>query len=151
MKVRFVLIEQNFMNVYTKFKLEFYRKIFERFGDREASLSALEVFCVEAIYALGTPSIQEFSNFVGISAPNATYKVNSLIKKGYLYKVQCKDDKRAYRLEVSEKFLEYYGISYDYTKLVVSRMMTRFTKEELQQFDWFLQVICDELMDENEK
>ncbi len=136
------------MNIYTKFKLQFYKKIFVRFESREASLTTVEMFCMEVIYALKRPSIQEFAVFIGLSSPNAAYKVQSLIKKGYIKKVQSERDKREFFLEVTDKFLDYYGITYDFTKEVAKRMKDRFTKEELVQLDYFLNVISNELMPE---
>lgn len=141
-----ILLEVNFLNIYSKFKLEFYKKIFSRFENREATLTAVEIFSVEAIYALDKPTIQTFANFIGISSPNAAYKVNSLIKKGYVKKVQSEIDKREFHLEVSEKFLEYYGLTYDYTKTVVERMKERFTAQEVEQLDRFIDIIVNELM-----
>ncbi|MFI3226277.1 MAG: MarR family transcriptional regulator [Clostridia bacterium] len=141
-----ILLETNFLNIYSKFKLEFYKKIFSRFENREATLTAVEIFCVEAIYALDKPTIQNFANFIGISSPNAAYKVNSLIKKGYVNKVQSEVDKREFHLEVSDKFMDYYGLTYDYTKVVVERMKQRFTPDEIEQLDRFIDIIVNELM-----
>ena len=86
------MLEQAFFNVYTKFKLHFYQEIFRRFQDREASLTTVETFCMETIMALGTPTVNEFATFMRISPPNAAYKVNSLVKKGYIRKVQSRED-----------------------------------------------------------
>ena len=69
------MLDESFDRVYTKFKLHFYRSIFSRFQDREASLTTVETFCVEIINALGHPTVNEFSSFVNISPPNAAYKV----------------------------------------------------------------------------
>lgn len=140
------MLEENFIDVYTKFKLAFYKKIFARFENREATLTAVEIFCVEVIFALKKPTVQTFANFIGISSPNATYKVNNLIKKGYVKKVQSQIDKREYHLEVSEKFLEYNGLTYDYTKIVVERIQNRFTPQEVSQLNNFLKIISEELM-----
>ena len=142
------MLKTEFIDIYTKFKLQFYRKIFTRFENREANLTTVEMFCMEVIYALNKPSIQEFATFIDISSPNAAYKVQSLIKKGYINKIQSDTDKREYYLEVTEKFLDYYGITYNYTQEVVARMEKRFTKEELVQLEHFLGVIRDELMPE---
>lgn len=142
------MLEENFSSVYTKFKLRLYASIFRRFETREASLSAVETFCVEVIYALGRPTIREFAEFAQISAPNAAYKVNSLIKKGYIRKEQNEQDKREFHLEVTEKYLDYYGISYDYIKLVMDRIRDKFSPEQVRQLDEMLQTISDELMPE---
>ena len=47
------MLEQKFEMVYTKFKLHFYQEIFERFQNREASLTTVETFAMETIQALG--------------------------------------------------------------------------------------------------
>ena len=78
------MLDQLFSEVYTKFKLHFYQEIFARFQSREASLTTVETFCMETVLALGRPTINEFAGFMRISSPNAAYKVNSLVKKGYL-------------------------------------------------------------------
>lgn len=80
------MLDRAFDRVYTKFKLHFYRAVFARFQNREASLTTVESFCMEIINALGHPTINEFSSFVNISPPNAAYKINNLIQKGYVTK-----------------------------------------------------------------
>ena len=53
------MLEQAFNEVYTKFKLHFYRSVFGRFQKREASLTTVETFCMEIIMALGKPTVNE--------------------------------------------------------------------------------------------
>lgn len=142
------MLDHHFMEVYTRFKLQFYRKIFSRFNDQDNTLTAIETFCVETIHALGKPTIQEFSTFIQISSPNATYKVNSLIKKGYVTKVQSKEDKREYHLQVTEKFHNYYDFHIDYTKEVIARIRERFPEEDVEKLENMLEVIATELMSE---
>ena len=142
------MFQQSFVNIYTKFKMHFYQKVFERFQDREATLTTVETFCMEMIYALDNPTVAEFANFANISSPNAAYKVNSLVKKGYLRKVQSKDDKREYHLEATEKYINYYNISYGYIQVVMDRIRERFDKEELETLDRVLEIIDKELMPE---
>mgnify|MGYP007050600069 CR=1 FL=1 len=52
------MLEQKFEIVYTKFKLHFYQEIFERFQNREASLTTVETFAMETIQAPGLPNHQ---------------------------------------------------------------------------------------------
>ena len=40
------MLDQTFGQVYTKFKLHFYKQIFSRFEDREATLTTVESFCM---------------------------------------------------------------------------------------------------------
>ena len=141
-------LEQAFNEVYTKFKLHFYQEIFRRFQDREASLTTVETFCMESIMALGSPTVNEFATFMRISPPNAAYKVNSLVKKGYIRKVQSPDDRREYHLEVTQKYLDYYNISAAYTTEVVARVNRRFPPEDCAKLEEMLTIVSRELMPE---
>ena len=142
------MLRNAFNTVYTKFKLHFYKEIFDRFQTREASLTTVETFCMETILALGRPTVNEFASFMNISSPNAAYKVNSLIKKGYINKVQSKEDRREYHLEVTQKYIDYYNISSRYTDLVMDRICKRFTPEECEKLTEMLDIVSHELMPE---
>ena len=142
------MLNQAFFDVYTKFKLHFYQEIFRRFQDREASLTTVETFCMETIMALGSPTVNEFASFMSISAPNAAYKVNSLIKKGYIRKVQSEDDRREYHLQVTRKYIDYYNISSSYMLKVMERVAKRFSSEDCAKLEEFLTVVSEELMPE---
>ena len=43
------MLEQTFNEVYTKFKLHFYRTVFGRFQKREASLTTVETFWIRLL------------------------------------------------------------------------------------------------------
>ncbi|MDY3906152.1 MAG: MarR family transcriptional regulator [Lawsonibacter sp.] len=142
------MLEDSFAEVYTKFKLHFYQEIFSRFQSREATLTAVETFCMEIILALKEPTVNEFASFVHISSPNAAYKVNSLIQKGYVEKIQSPKDRREYHLRPTQKYMDYYNISSNYLQEVMDRIKNRFTPEEASQLDRMLQVVGQELMPE---
>ena len=142
------MLKENCFAVYTKFKLHFYKGIFQRFQNREASLTTVETFCMETIMALGKPTINEFASFMCISPPNAAYKVNSLIKKGYINKTQSENDRREYHLEVTQKYIDYYNISTTYMVAVMNRIAERFSAEDCKKLDEMLSVIHRELMPE---
>lgn len=142
------MLHQAFNEVYTKFKLHFYQEIFRRFQDREASLTTVETFCMESIMALGRPTVNEFATFMCISPPNAAYKVNSLVKKGYIRKIQSPSDRREFHLEVTQKYIDYYNISYSYLSTVIERVRKRFPEEDVDKLEQMLTVISDELMPE---
>lgn len=142
------MLEEVFSEVYNKFKLHFYRKLFERLDDRETSLTTVETFCMETIYAMEEPTVNEFASFLGISTPNAAYKVNSLVKKGYIEKIQSEDDRREYHLRPTKKYVDYYDISNAYRDKVMKRAASRFTKDELNKLEEMLSIISEELMRE---
>lgn len=141
-------LERMFLEVYTKFKLHFYRKIFARFESREASLTAVETFCVEVINALGSPTINEFAKFIGISQANAAYKVQNLIEKGYVEKLRSVVDKREYHLRVTDRFYAYMRLNTDYVGIVISRIRERISEEDVAVFERVLGIISNDLMPE---
>lgn len=137
-----------FENVYNKFKLHFYQETFSRFQNREASLTTVEAFAMEAIYALGSPTVHEFASFMRISSSNAAYKIGSLIRKGYVEKVQSTSDGREYHLRPTQKYIDYYNVSASYVHEVIERIKQRFSPEDLAKLEEMLQVMSEELMPE---
>ena len=142
------MLRDEFSRVYSKFKLHFYQKVFERIEGRETSLTTVETFCMEIIYAANGPTVNEFAKLANLSSPNAAYKVNNLMKKGYLEKIQSTEDKREYHLYVTQKYLDYYNISYQYLNTVLNRLEGRFSQEELEVVKRVLKVMDEELMPE---
>ena len=145
------MLDSSFTRVYDKFKLQFYRKVFELVRERDGSLSAMEAFSLEVIKILDRPTVGQFAEFLNISQSNATYKVNNLIKKGYLERENSTTDRREYHLVLSEKFYSYMGLISSYEEQVVSRIKERFPEEDVAKFDEMLSVIADELMPECSK
>jgi DNA-binding MarR family transcriptional regulator len=142
------MLQNSFSKVYDKFKLQFYRKVFELVRERDGSLSAMEAFSLEVIQMLDSPTVGQFADFLNISQSNATYKVNNLIKKGYIVRENSQLDRREYHLILSEKYYNYMGLLSNYEKVVTERMMQRFSAEDVAKFDEMLRIISDELMPE---
>ena len=142
------MMEENFITVFDKFKFQFFRKIFESVRERDGSLSAMEACSLEIIDLLAAPTIGEFADFLNISQSNATYKVNSLMRKGYLVRQNSETDRREYHLVLSEKYYKYMELLTSYEDTVCSRIQSRFSEDELAVFDRILKTISDELMPE---
>ena len=140
------MLETSFTGVYDKFKLQFYRRVFELVRERDGSLSAMEAFSLEVIKMLDTPTVGQFADFLNISQSNATYKVNNLIRKGYLERQNSHLDRREYHLVLSEKYYKYIDLLSSYEQTVISRIKERFPAEDVARFDEMLCVISDELM-----
>jgi DNA-binding MarR family transcriptional regulator len=134
--------------VYGKFRVHYYRDVFNRIQSRELSLTTVEAYCVEIIHSLGCPTINEFASFIGISSPNATYKVNSLIKKGYVKKVQSETDKREFHLQVTDRYFKYWNLSEKYFDIVEKRIKDSLSEEEYEFFNRIMKKVSDDLMPE---
>ena len=83
-----------------------------------------------------------------ISTPNAAYKIGSLVRKGYVEKIQSTTDRREYHLRPTQKYIDYYNISYSYLSTVVQRVNKRFPKEDVKKLEQMLTIISNELMPE---
>ena len=142
------MLEKHFSEVYDKFKLQFYRRVFELVRERDGSLSAMEAFSLEVINMLGEPTVSQFADFLNISQSNATYKVNNLIKKGYLARENSTIDRREYHLILTEKYYTYMNIYANYELTVMRRVMERFPEEDVACFDRILRTMSAELMPE---
>ncbi len=118
-------------DLYRNLRLSHYRNLFGQLREKAGSLSATEAFSAEVIYLLNRPTIGEFADFIGISQPNASYKVNSLVAKGYLERISSEDDHREAHLRVTKKFLDYYGRQLPDMKSAVSSTISSFTEAEV--------------------
>ncbi|MCL2456239.1 MAG: MarR family transcriptional regulator [Defluviitaleaceae bacterium] len=129
------LLEKNFEQLYLMFRSNYFKRLLEKIGTNEGSLSATESYCVEIIYLLGKPKISEFAQYLNLSIPNANYKINSLVKKGYVVREQSKTDLREQFLCVTEKFLNYYGLNDKIISLLMQRIREKFSPQDVEKLD----------------
>ena len=142
------MLEKAFEKVYAKFRTHFYEQVLRGHKD---NLSATEEFMLEGIHALGSPTVSEFAKFAHLSLPNATYRVNALVKKGFLQKITPQQDKREVRLCVTDKFYEYFNISAAYSNKVMRDLESRLTPEQAEQLAQTLTMLSDEIMIKEEE
>lgn len=139
------------MEAFSRVRLEFYRKVFTRVRERDGSLSAMEVFSLEVIYALNRPTISQFARFIGISQSNATYKVNSLTRKGYLVRCPSEEDGREYTLELSDKFYSYTNMLEGDIRGIIDKISTELSQDELMAVSKAVGIVLRELDAAEEK
>ena len=132
------MLNAEIIDLYKKFRLMTYRELFGRIRDRDGSLSATEAYAVDVIFLLNNPTITQLAETLGISQPNATYKVNNLVAKGYVSKTVSEDDKRECRLSVSDRFYKYYGNLDHFADRAAAALEKEFSPEELQTFQVML-------------
>lgn len=133
------------ISLYQKLRLMHYRSLFGRIHEKAGSLSATEAFSVDVIFILNAPTIKQFSDFLGISQPNATYKINSLISKGYVKKVLSEDDRREYHLYVADRFYTYYDEKNAFLRSAVEKLESTHSADDLAIFEKMLRELNDTL------
>lgn len=137
------MLENEFENLYLKFRLNYCKNLFSKVNE---SLSPTESYCVETIYLLDRPTVHEFAEYIHISQPNATYRINNLIEKGYVRKVISENDKREYHLEVTDKFLKDYGVNTSFNAKLMEGIREKFSEEEIKLLEKMIQKIVEEIM-----
>lgn len=140
------MLEDVLHDIYNKLRLQFLTQ--EYVADEKSSLplTSVEMFSMEAISALDRPTVAQFASAMHISAPNAAYRVASLLKKGYLRKVQSKKDLRTYHLEPTARYKKYVEKNEAHIEEVAEKARERFSKEDYDKLSEMLEIIDKELM-----
>lgn len=141
------MLRDEISRLYRQFRLLHYRKLFGRIRERDGSLSATEAFAADVIFLLDEPTVTALADTLGISQPNATYKVNNLTAKGYVHKTASEDDRRECRLQVSEKFHSYYDSSDSFLQPALEKLRSEYTEEELRKFETMLASLNEAVAD----
>ncbi len=132
------MLTQKLKTLYEKVRLQHYRDLFRRVRERDGSLSATEAFAADVIYLLGSPTVSAFADTLGISQPNATYKINNLASKGYAVRSGSDADRRECRVSVGERFFSYYNTDYPFIADSVKKLQADYTPEQLSLLERML-------------
>ena len=135
------------LKCYDRLRLLSYRGLFRVLRERDTSLSAAEAYSVDVIYLLHGPTVKQFADCLGISQPNATYKVNHLIQKGYVTKSPSQEDRRESHLQVTEKYMRYWQEGNDALAQGLRRLEERFSPEEQALFANMIRTLVDTVPD----
>ncbi len=135
------MLSEAIAQLFRKYRLLCYRQLFASIREKDGSLSATEAFSADIIHLLGHPTISQFAATIGISQPNATYKVNQLAAKGYVAKHVPERDRREIVLEVSEKFSAYFNENEEELKKQAAALREQFAPEELETADRVLRAL----------
>lgn len=136
------MLSAQITELYKRFRLMTYRNLFGRIRERDGSLSATEAYTVDVIFLLDNPTVTQLAEALGISQPNATYKVNNLVAKGYVVKTVSEGDKRECRLQVCDRFYRYYGDLDHFTDKAVAALEREYPPEALETFGQMLQSLA---------
>lgn len=125
------MLEQQILRLYRMLRLLAYQKIFGTIHEKKGSLSATEAFSADVIHLLGTPTMSQFAAYLGVSQPNATYKVSSLVAKGYVQKTVPEEDRREVRLQTCGKFNSYFEEQSERLTRAIESLTDTYSSEQL--------------------
>ena len=132
------MLYEKLKSLYEKVRLKHYRDLFSRVKERDGSLSATEAYAADVIYLMGAPTVSAFADTLGISQPNATYKINNLVSKGYAVRTASDGDRRECRVSVGDRFFSYYNTDYPFIAESVDKLRADYTPEELDLLERML-------------
>ncbi|NLJ96441.1 MAG: MarR family transcriptional regulator [Clostridiales bacterium] len=139
------MLEKEFERLYYKFRENYLKNLFK--GVKDGNLSTTDSYCLEVIFLLERPTVNEFAEHVNASLPNASYRINNLIKKGYIKKTVSEYDRREYHLEVTKKFTDLYGANASFNVKLMKTIREKFSSEEIKVLEGFIKRIVDEIME----
>lgn len=137
-------------DIITMANINFYTKIYSGFEKREATLSYTESMVVNIINSLEKPTVNELVKILGISQPNISYKINTLVSKGYVEKVQSKEDGREFILRLTDRFKTYKKIAFSSISEVMDRLEEKLSKEDMENIYKSLGLIKAEMKNIND-
>ena len=141
------MLGETFAQLFRKYRLFCYRKLFAAVREKPGSLSATEAFSADIIHLLGSPTVSQFAETIGISQPNATYKVNALAGKGYVEKVVSKPDRREIRLRTGKKFAQYFDEDRPAICAAAERVRAQFSESEIDTARRVLDALLDAMQE----
>lgn len=137
-------------DIITMANINFYTKIYSGFEKREATHSYTESMVVNIIDSLEKPTVNELVKILGISQPNISYKINTLVSKGYVEKVQSKEDGREFILRLTDRFKTYKKIAFSSISEVMDRLEEKLSKEDMENIYKSLGLIKAEMKNIND-
>ena len=142
------MLLQTLRQLYRRLRLTSYQRIFGSIRERSGSLSATEAFSADVIQLMGAPTLSQFAQYLGISQPNATYKINNLVAKGYVEKVPSPGDRREIRLQPAEKLRKYMERGEGGLEQAVQTLQKTYTDQQLELAARVLTTLLDEVEEE---
>jgi DNA-binding MarR family transcriptional regulator len=137
------MIYNTIMELYRKFRLISYKDMFRKIQEKDGSLSATEAFSADVIHLLREPTVTRFAEYIGISQPNATYKVNNLVSKGYVKKAAGENDRRECYLQITDKFRGYFRENDQMLEKAFQTVESRFSGKELEAAERVLSALLN--------
>jgi DNA-binding MarR family transcriptional regulator len=98
-----------------------------------AELSMRQVYYLETILRMETPTFGDVAQKLGLTKPSVTAIVDKLIQKGYVEKVQSEKDRRTYHIVPTSKAAEFSRLHENTHRLMAQVLTQNLNEAEIQQ------------------
>jgi DNA-binding MarR family transcriptional regulator len=109
--------------------------------ERFAELSMRQMLYLNTIIRMGHPNFSELARKLGVSKPSVTAIVTTLIKKGYVKKVQDDEDRRSFHIILTAQGVQFDQLHESIHKCLADLLASRLDGEEVQQLTRLLEKV----------
>lgn len=114
-----------------------FKKLLEETGSASgiSKLTVSQLQYIDAVHTLGEPSITELADALAITKASVTVGVNKLVRQGYVVKGQSHEDKRVFRVSLTEAGKTLVKAKLQTFKNYGTVMRAVLTEDEAEQFE----------------
>lgn len=99
-----------------------------------ALLTVSQLGYIDAVHVLGEPSITELADALAVTKASVTVGVNRLVRQGYVVKAQSHEDKRVFRVSLTEAGETLVRAKLQTLEAYVAGIRAALTEDEAEQF-----------------
>jgi DNA-binding MarR family transcriptional regulator len=100
--------------------------------ERFSELSMRQMLYLNTIIRMGHPTFSDLARELKVSKPSVTANVGSLIKKGYVAKVQDNEDLRSFHIVITQKALDFDELHQNVHKNLAHHLAAQLNAEEIK-------------------
>ena len=101
--------------------------------ERFSELSMRQILYLTTIIRLGRPTFSDLARELNVSKPSVTANVTTLIKKGYVQKVQDHEDLRSFHIILTSKAIEFDRLHQNIHKTLARQLAGNLDEKEINQ------------------
>jgi DNA-binding MarR family transcriptional regulator len=101
--------------------------------ERFAELSMRQMLYLNTIIHMGHPTFSDLARELGVTKPSVTAIVTTLIKKGYVRKIQDDEDRRAFHIVLTPQGVQFEELHASIHKRLADLLASRLNGEDLDQ------------------
>jgi DNA-binding MarR family transcriptional regulator len=110
--------------------------------DFSFGLSYHSLLCLNIIASTPDCTVSRLAELLGITTPGITEKVNGLVRKGLVEKVQSEEDRRVFRLRLRPDVREMYKKWDRFSEMLETRLLKKYSEDEIALFSKILQDVA---------
>lgn len=107
-------------------------------GEGFSQLTVSQFQYIDAIAALGNPTISDVAHRLGFSKASATTAINKLVALGFVQKSQSEADKRVFHVSLTENGMQLVEAKAQTIRAYVGFVASALSAEETRQFEAIL-------------